>query len=121
MVREMVEVKEPRMMQFTTEGQSVEGYLLRIERVNVKDKSTIQYVCKDEAGDLFTFLATYDIARKLRSEHRGRWIMVRYEGEDGSVQTQGNKLRRFKVCVEKENPDAANDHGLHITDEDIPF
>ena len=61
------------------------------------------------------------MARRAPEEHRGCSIMVRYEGEDDSVQTQGNKLRRFKVGYEEPEEGAPNDHGVNITDADIPF
>lgn len=120
-IRDYVEVKEPKMIQFAKAGDQVEGVLLRIDKVNVKDKKAMQYVCKDDEGELFTFLATYDISRKIRREHIGHAVMVKYEGEDNLVQVgEGqNKLRRFKVYVAKQKEVATDT--LEITDEDIPF
>jgi hypothetical protein len=124
--REMVEVQAPEMFQFTSDGSDIEGILVGISKVEVKGKTTLQYNVIDDDGKKWTFLATYDLARKLGREHIGHYIYVRYEGEDKEVKTQGSPLRRFKVCVSKENERAAakgsgNNGDLQITDEDIPF
>lgn len=117
--RDYVEVQGPEQFKFEHVNQQLEGVLLGIERVNVNDKPTLQYVMRlDENRKLITFLATYDLQRKIRKEHIGHGLMVKYEGEDSSVQTQGNKLRRFKVFVSRQKELVNN---LEITDEDIPF
>jgi hypothetical protein len=125
MQRDYTEVKEPRMIEFNRVGMDVEGVLLAIQKVKVKDKPTTQYLCKDDEGELFTFLATYDIARKVRKEHIGHAVMVKYEGEDNTVEVgEGkNKLRRFKVYIAKQREVAKQDveDSLTITDDDIPF
>lgn len=119
--RDYTEVKEPVMKQFTSPGQVVEGLLLSIQKVNVKGKSAVQYLCRDDQGDLFTFLATYDIARKISRGHIGHAVRVEYEGEDSTVEVGNNKnkLRRFKVYVAKQKEVAPD--SLEITDDDIPF
>jgi hypothetical protein len=121
MERDYTEVKEPKMVQFTTEGQDVEGILLAIQKVTVKDKSTVQFLLKTDDGALATFLATYDLLRKIRREHIGYAIIVKYEGEDREVKTQGLPLRRFKVLVSRDRELAVKSDSLQITDEDIPF
>ena len=109
------------MLQFTREGQDVEGVLLSIQPVRVKDKEAIQYLLRLDSGERVTFLGTYDLNRKIHAEHKGHAIMVRYGGEDKTVATQGSPLRRFKVFVSKERELAVKDDPLRITDEDIPF
>lgn len=120
-VREYAEVRGPRMVQFTAAGQDIEGVLLAIQRVTVKEKPTIQYLLKLDDGSLATFLATYDLLRKIRPEHMGHALLVRYEGEDHEVKTQGSPLRRFKVMVSNDRELAVKGDPLQITDEDIPF
>lgn len=115
---EMQERQEPEMRQFKQVGDRVEGVLLSIDKVTVQKKPTIQYLCAGSEGGRFTFLATYDIGRKLHRGDVGRFIRIEYLGEDAQVQTQGNKLRRFRVEVSKES---VTDDFLLITDEDIPF
>lgn len=115
---EMQERLEPEMRQFKQPGDRVEGVLLSIDKVTVQKKPTIQYLCASPGGGRFTFLATYDLARKLHRGDVGRFLCIEYLGEDTNVQTQGNKLKRFRVEVSK---DAVTDDSLLITDEDIPF
>lgn len=120
--RDMYEVEGPQMFQFDKEGAGIEGVLLSIQNVTVKGKTTRQYTLRDDEGKVWTFLATYDIAQKLTEQHIGHFVFVRYEGEDNNVQTQGNKLRRFKVFVSRAREvTAPRGNDLHITDEDIPF
>lgn len=114
---EMVERKEPLMVQFTKENEDVEGVLVGVELVNVKGKQTCQYLLRDPDGVMFTFLQTYDIGRKLNKGDIGHFVTVRYEGEDKSIVTQGSPLKRFKVMVSKRKVVADT---LTITDDDIP-
>lgn len=118
MEREMVEVKEPVMVQFANVGQKVEGILLAVEKVNVKGKPTIQYLCEGPEAEVFSFLTTYDLSRKIGRKHVGHFLCVHYMGVDPSVKTQGDPLRRFKVMVSKQKEIA---NTLEITDDDIPF
>lgn len=119
-VTEYEEIKEPKMLQFKQPGACVEMKLLSIQLVTVRDKEVPQYTgVERESGELVTFLGTYDICRKLRREHIGRSVIVRFEGEDREVKTQGSPLRRFYVGKLKGEP--APQQTPEITDADIPF
>lgn len=118
MARDMVEIKEPVMVKFENNGQEVAGVLIDIEKVNVKGKPTIQYICEGNDGGTFTFLTTYDISRKLGRKHIGHFISVKFMGIDPSVETQGDPLRRFKVMASKQQEII---DPLEITNADIPF
>lgn len=118
MEREMVEIKEPKMVKFEHNGQEISGVLIGMQKVNVKEKPTIQYVCANDDGETFTFLTTYDLSRKLSRKHVGHFISVRFMGVDPSVKTQGDPMRLFKVMVSRQKEIASS---LEITDDDIPF
>ena len=102
--RQMQEVNAPEMFQFTDSASYIEGKLLAISSVTVKDnaKETSQYLVQTKNGERFTFLATYDLSRKLGPDAVDHWISVKYEGEDKSIKTQGSPMRKFKVLVSKE-------------------
>src|ERR1035438_557643 len=106
--RQMQEVNAPEMFQFTDARSYIEGVLLDVSPVTVKDnaKETSQYLVQSKNGDRFTFLATYDLSRKLLPVHIGHWIQVKYEGEDKSIKTQGSPMRKFKVSVSKQKEQA---------------
>jgi hypothetical protein len=120
--REMCDVRAPEMFQFTKDNLSLEGTFLGISRVTVKGKATTQYMIQDSDGNRFTFLATFDLARKIQPVHVGHWLSVTYEGEDPDVKTQGSPMRRFRVAVSKEKEsEFRNLHAVNISDEDIGF
>lgn len=120
--REMQEVKAPEMFQFTRDNPRLEGIFLGLSRVNVKGKETTQYMVQDSDRNRFTFLATFDLARKIQTAHVGHWLSVTYEGEDPDIKTQGSPIRRFRVAVSKDKEsEFRNIHGVSISDEDIPF
>jgi hypothetical protein len=100
--REMQTVSAPEMFQFTDEHRTISGVFIDIAEVAIKGKQTIQYTLQAEDRRRFTFLATYDLQRKIQASHAGHWMTITYEGEDPSVQTQGSPLRKFKVQVSKE-------------------
>jgi len=102
--RTMVEIRAPEQFQFSDQNRALAGTLLDISEVEIKGKPTLQHMIREERGRRLTFLATYDLQRKIHREHIGHWIDVTYEGEDKSVQTQGSPLKKFKVqvCEEKE-------------------
>jgi hypothetical protein len=100
--REMHEVSAPEMFQFTDHHRTLSGVFIDIAQVTVKGKDTIQYTLQDDEGRRFTFLATYDLQRKIQAVHSGHWMTITYEGEDPTVQTQGSPLRKFTVQVSKE-------------------
>ena len=95
--REMVEVKAPAQFSFDHPNDRISGILIDIDQVTVKGKPTMQYMLQDETSDRFTFLATYDLNRKIQPAHIGHFMSVTYEGEDHTIETQGSPLRRFEV------------------------
>ena len=120
--REMQDLKAPEMFQFTKDNPRLEGVFLGISRVTVKGKETTQYMLQDADGNRFTFLATYDLARKIQPVHVGHWLSVTYEGEDPEIKTQGSPMRRFRVQVSKDKePEFRNIHGVNVVDDDVPF
>jgi len=100
--REMHDVEAPAMFQFTTRQPTLGGTLIDISIVTVKGKETTQYMIEDEEGHRFTFLATWDLLRKIRPAHVGHFMWISYEGEDSSVETQGSPLKKFRVQVSRE-------------------
>lgn len=100
--REMVEVKAPEQFSFSDRNRTLGGVLIAIDQVTVKGKPTQQYTLRDEDGLRWTFLATYDLQRKIESGHVGYFLVITYEGEDRTVETQGSPLRKFKVQVSRE-------------------
>lgn len=114
----MKERKEPKFVQFAP-GEVVEGVLVRIDtmEVGVERKPTARFVVRDlDSGEMLAFLGTYDIATKLQRSDVGHVVSVRYEGEDKSVQRNGNAMKRFKVSVSDQLYDPAV-----ISDADIGF
>lgn len=100
--REMQEVSAPEQFQFSDKAKFLSGVLIDIDQVTVKGKPTMQYTVQEENQRRFTFLATYDLQRKIHPAHIGHWMTITYEGEDHTIETQGSPLRKFKVQVSKE-------------------
>lgn len=100
--REMQEVKAPEQFSFSERNPNLNGVLIDIDQVEVKGKPTMQYTVQDDEKRRWTFLATYDLQRKIQPAHIGYWMMITYEGEDHSIATQGSPLRKFRVQVSKE-------------------
>jgi hypothetical protein len=98
----MQEVKAPEQFSFTETTRILNGVLIDIDQVTVRTKPTMQYTVQDEDRRRFTFLATYDLQRKIQPAHIGHWMTITYEGEDHSIETQGSPLRKFRVQVSKE-------------------
>lgn len=119
--RQMQEIKAPEMFQFTKEEPALEGTLLGISRVQVKGKDTTQYMIQDVDGNRLTFLATYDLARKIQLSHVGHWIYVQYEGEDPDIKTQGSPLKKFRVAISQNLEPGFKNLAPAIGDEEIPF
>jgi len=103
--RKMIEQKEPKFLQWSRENEQIEGHLMALENVEITDKETgdvkdqPRYVVRDLDANLVMFLQTTTLARQLRKEHVGHYVTVTYLGEDRSVKTQGNPLRRFRVLI----------------------
>jgi hypothetical protein len=100
--RDMQEVEAPEMFKFSDQHPQLSGILIDISLVTVSSKETTQYMFEAEDGHRVTFLATYDLQRKIRPAHVGHFMWIRYEGEDRSVETQGSPLRKFRVQVSRE-------------------
>jgi len=150
MVNEMVERKEPRLVQFA-EGEVVEGVMLSMSKFMVRDpedpdneaarKPVMRVLVKDDDGELQAFHCTYDLLQKLHAVDCGHRIQVKYQGEDHSVRRGNNSLKRFSVKVSKypavqvfgdRTRDAGADEttgskgrqledGTFVSDNDIPF
>ena len=113
----MLERKEPRFVQFAV-GEVVNGVLVNMEKVTVNGKIAIRYTVREDDGEFCAFLGTHQLNTKLRPSDRGFYVSIRCEGQDESVQRNGNPMKLFKVLV---SADKATDASLYITDEDIPF
>lgn len=100
--REMIEVRGPELFAFSDQHRTLSGVFIGIAEVTVKGKATTQYMLQDDFGARYTFLATYDLLRKIQPAHAGHWMTIVYEGEDHTIETQGSPLRKFKVTVSKE-------------------
>jgi hypothetical protein len=120
----MRERVDPRFIQFG-DGESVQGILHRIEMVEVtKDgqtKKVPRLVVEElESREMVCFLATYQVASKIRRGDVGHVIDVRCEGNDPTIKTKGQPMKKFRVLVsEGMAPGFATD-GTLITDDDIP-
>lgn len=101
--REMQDRTAPEMFQFNDRDKHMQGVLVNIATVEVKGKETTQYTLENpENGKRVTFLATYDLERKIRPGDMGHFLTVSYEGEDNSIKTQGSPLKKFRVQVAKD-------------------
>jgi hypothetical protein len=105
--REMREIKAPEMFKFTKMGQTIEGVLINLEPVTVKNESgssqTIEYTFRLDNGGRLTFLGTNDLNKKIQAEYLGFWHEVRYERDDNSFTKPGQSAAKiFKVTVAKE-------------------
>jgi len=106
--RTMKEVKAPEQFKFSDQNRTLEGVYLGEQVVAVEDKDTherkdtVQYMIEDDDGRRFTFLGLYDLQQKIRPDFIGHWMTIIYEGEDRSIRTQGNNMKKFKVGVSEE-------------------
>ena len=102
------EVYAPEQFKFSDQHRTLEGVYLGEQIVSVEDKDsherkdTVQYMVEDDNGQRFTFLGLYDLQQKIRPDFIGHWMTIIYEGEDRSIKTQGNNMKRFKVGVSEE-------------------
>jgi hypothetical protein len=117
---------DPIFVEWNRPGQAVAGRLLSIEMIEVGEpkQKTARYTVIDELVEdgenpLSSFLGTYQINSKIRKSDIGRLVLVRYEGEDKNIGRAENKMKLFKVYVEKAA--TKNAHGLEITDAYIGF
>jgi hypothetical protein len=117
--------EEPKFVQFST-GDVIEGLLLNIDRIKVKDNAAIRYTVQQDDGQCVSFLGTHQLNTKLRTTDRGHRIEITCEGEDTMVKRGDNCMKVFNVKVSKEvvTRDAAllaSSEIPEITDDDIPF
>ena len=109
--------QEPHFEKFENEGTIVSGKLLRIDMIEVNGKDTPKFTVDEGPDGITQFLGTADINAKLRREHVGHEIFVRFVGKDHGVVKNNNPMRLFDVAV-KPLPEAQKTGP--ITDEDVP-
>jgi hypothetical protein len=115
--------EEPRFVQFTT-GEIVEGVLMGVQPIQIKDKRGLRYIVQEDNGELVSFLGTWQINTKLRPADLGHRVSVKCIGTDTMVQRGDNCMKVFEIKVSKEmvNPGrVVSDSETEITDADIPF
>lgn len=101
--RDMVEIKSPELFQFTKPGQVLEGKLISIEPVTVKEKTAMEYLFEGETGVRMTCLGTADLNKKIHPGHIGHWLEIRYERDDSSFQKTGQSaMKVFRVLASKD-------------------
>lgn len=102
--RDMQEVKAPELFQFTKQGQTLAGVLIRIEPTVVKGKDAVEYLLESKGRQRFTFLETADLKKKITPLMIGHWLEIRYETDqryDGQSAGQ-SAMKIFKVNVSRE-------------------
>jgi hypothetical protein len=102
--RVMVESKAPQMFKFVKQGDELAGHLIAIESVTVNGKSdTLQYLVRDDQRNLWSFLGTNDLNKKIHADDVGRFLAIRYESDDDSFTKQGqNPAKVFRVFTSEE-------------------
>lgn len=117
-----VEKTAPEQFKFEHVGSKLQGVLLGFQRINVKDRETgtskpvVQFTVRT-GNKKVTFLGTADLVQKIDSEDIGHPIYVEYTGQSSSVEKNGNKMREYKVMVDRETQGDTSE----ITDADVPF
>lgn len=131
----MKERREPKFIEFKSDGQVVEGVLVGIDRPEVGGKKVARFVLADvdfdgdrviPTGDRSCFLGTADLAAKINVQDLGFYLRVRYEGLDQSVVRNGNAMKRFKISLSEKpvfgvKQTQSEADSTFITDADIPF
>lgn len=123
--------EEPRFINFAT-GDTLEGELLSVEEVTIKEKRAVRYTLKEPDRDIWVcFLGTHMLNSKLRLSDVGHYIQITCEGEDTTVKKGENCMKVFDVKVSREKVHAGlfkptalkseSGDGTGITDEDLPF
>ena len=114
---------EPQFVKFEV-GDMLEGVLTRIDTVEVgekKQRATRYTIENVNNRELFSFLGSYQIDVKLRSNDIGHFIQVAYTGDDMQVKRNGNAMKMFKVLVSEKPIGNKLADGTFITDSDLPF
>jgi len=121
--------EEPRFVRFST-GDVIEGVLVKMERLNIRDKQTsqlsqaVRYTVSQDDGTDVAFIGTHQIDSKLRPDDRGHKVEIRCVGEDVTVKRGENFMKVFEVRVSKELASSASIptvDSIEITDADILF
>ena len=145
---EMLEIKEPKFLTFAKDGEETAGILQSIESVEMQEKDqagkpipgrfkkTARFVLVEghldftsgiftASGDRVCFLGTSQLVNAIRTDHRGHYLGVRFEGTDSSVTRNGNAMKKFRVWVSSAKPEIdeslSTASALGISDSDIPF
>jgi hypothetical protein len=116
-----VEVRAPEQFKFSTPGQKIQGVLVSMASHTVKGKKVLQYTVRKENGDRVTFLATWDLARKIERRALGHPIYVEFVGDHDSIESNGNKAKVFRVMVDDDTKAEQVADEVEITDDDVPF
>lgn len=98
--------KEPRFLTFEKPGDKAEGIVAGFLRGTVRGKPAV-YIFLVAGGDTSQYvkiLATRQLLEKIRTSDSGRFVRIVYQGENQTVQTQGNKMKNFTVQVDSKAP-----------------
>ena len=90
------ELTEPRLEKFNKEGDEHTGVLVEIETSNINGKPVPKFLMEDAKGDLFFILGTEDLKKKIRRNHVGLALSVKWEATEA---INGQQMRRFKVMA----------------------
>ncbi len=125
----MIPREEPRFVQFKT-GTLIEGVLMKMEKIGVRDKATNQVsytvrytVTLDDATDV-CFLGTHQINSKLRPDDLRHRVSVKCAGEDTMVKRGDQCMKVFEILVSAQPVSRVapiDESEPVITDADIPF
>lgn len=123
------EVKAPEQFKFERIGDTLQGKLIRATPREFEDKDTHE---RKTVAELFvatakgvrTFLPGFDVRSKLDPlrDFIGKELFIVYSADDEGRGKGGNAMKVFIVAAKGETaPSTANQHGVFITDADIPF
>lgn len=123
------EVKAPEQFKFERVGDTLQGKLIRVAKREFEDKDTQQMKTVAELfiatpRGLRTFLPGFDVRSKLDpiKDYIGKDLFICYSSDDEERGKGGNAMKVFIVAAKGETaPSTANQHGVFITDADIPF
>lgn len=123
---EFEERKEAPLFKFNRTGDALQGVLIKMEPVSIKDEKTgamsktiAYFFSTDTNGGVQKIHGTWEINQKLSPGDLGRVVRVIFRGLNKEVGTaKGNALRNFDVLVDRK---LAKQNDLVITDADIPF
>lgn len=116
------EQKAPILQQWDSPGTGIEGRLISCQPVSISvdgvSKRVLEYIVRFKTGDMVKFLESYDLKQKLRPEHAGCDVRVKYLGQDENVKggPSNTPMKVFSVFVK---PRPAGGEGP--TGEQSPF